>query len=418
VNELDAFKGEIHRGAGAVARWPGICIVTPSHDDNTDAISEFYRQLGSRPTLESLELVVTPFLPQLIAFAAIVETSNGYKAMAFGPMMIIVDGKPILQGSSKLAEIDFHKESTNKIVIRQDNEKPSTPIAPYDLREGISPGAGLSIFDPNPVLSTEPESAENAVQITEPESAEDAAQIAEPESAEIEDPNDESLVGNLLNNSMENSLADINPSSEPEIDQIEAISSPEKETFTNSVLLSTLNPVERNSLPIAGQEPEMEESEKAPIVSGIMCSRNHFNHPDSTLCMVCGLSIASSDGVLITRPRPTLGFIIFDDGSTFGLDRSYVIGRNPESDSDFEILRLQDNNETISRSHAVIKLDEWSVKIIDKGSTNGTFIWNRQDEAWDQLQPDQEVEIISGTTIALGRRAFVFESARQPKIKA
>ena len=115
---------------------------------------------------------------------------------------------------------------------------------------------------------------------------------------------------------------------------------------------------------------------------------------------------------LVKGPRPTLGFIVFDDGNTFGLDRSYVIGREPVAaeGSNAEVLVLHDNNETLSRTHAELKLDDWTVQLMDLNSTNGTYVWDQTFERWNQLAPGHAVELKSGDTIALGRRTFVFES--------
>ncbi|MGH1490402.1 MAG: FHA domain-containing protein [Acidimicrobiales bacterium] len=118
---------------------------------------------------------------------------------------------------------------------------------------------------------------------------------------------------------------------------------------------------------------------------------------------------------LVKGPRPTLGFIVFDDGSTFGLDRPYLIGREPvaPTDSGAELLILHDNNETLSRTHAELRLVDWGVQLLDLESTNGTYIWDQSFSRWNQLAPGHPVELNSGDTVALGRRTFVFESVSQ-----
>jgi hypothetical protein len=148
------------------------------------------------------------------------------------------------------------------------------------------------------------------------------------------------------------------------------------------------------------------------IVHGIVCSRDHFNNPAAAFCMVCGISMVHVTHNLVPGPRPTLGFVVFDDGSTFGLDRNYVVGREPGETGDHHTapLTVQDNNETLSRRHAEIRLIEWLVHIVDLNSTNGTFIWDAQYERWNQITPNQAVPLSPGDTVALGRRTFVFES--------
>ena len=128
--------------------------------------------------------------------------------------------------------------------------------------------------------------------------------------------------------------------------------------------------------------------------------------------MVCGMSLLHLTPHPVVRPRPTLGFIVFDDGASFGLDRSYVIGREPSpgDNPDAELLVIHDNNDTLSRTHAELRLDGWTVQIVDLGSTNGTYVWDAQNDQWNQLTAGHPIELQSGETVALGRRTFVFES--------
>ena len=62
---------------------------------------------------------------------------------------------------------------------------------------------------------------------------------------------------------------------------------------------------------------------------------------------------------------------MFDDGSTFGLDDDYVVGREPEIDvavaeGSARPLVLDDPGDTVSRVHAEIRLLDWDVKLIDR----------------------------------------------------
>ncbi len=150
----------------------------------------------------------------------------------------------------------------------------------------------------------------------------------------------------------------------------------------------------------------------AATVAGILCSRGHFNNPASAYCQVCGISMLHLTHEIIEGIRPSLGFLVFDDGSVFELNRSYVIGREPgaAASSDIAPLAFIDNADTLSRSHAEVRLDEWVVQLVDLYSTNGTFVWDRSNERWNQLAPGEVVALQPGDTVALGRRTFVFES--------
>ncbi|MFV0260334.1 MAG: FHA domain-containing protein [Acidimicrobiales bacterium] len=148
------------------------------------------------------------------------------------------------------------------------------------------------------------------------------------------------------------------------------------------------------------------------VVRGIICSRQHFNNPLAAYCMVCGISMVHVTHRLVPGPRPTLGFLVFDDGSTFGLDRGYIVGREPGQSDDptMSPLAVHDHNETLSRRHADIQLTDWTVTVTDRGSTNGTFVWDATHDRWHRIPPNAPSELAPGATVALGRRTFVFES--------
>lgn len=146
-------------------------------------------------------------------------------------------------------------------------------------------------------------------------------------------------------------------------------------------------------------------------VMGIQCSHEHFNNPRAAYCQVCGISMVHTTHYLVPGPRPTLGFIVFDDGATFALDRSYCIGREPiiEPGRDLSPLVLADSRHAVSRSHAELVLDEWNLVVRDLGSTNGTFAWDAESNQWNQVLPGQPVTIEPGQWVAIGRKVFIYE---------
>jgi len=151
-------------------------------------------------------------------------------------------------------------------------------------------------------------------------------------------------------------------------------------------------------------------------VRGILCSRNHFNDPRAAFCMVCGISMVHVTHNLVEGTRPTLGFLVFDDGSTFTLDRSYVLGREPgvPGEPGVDGLLVPDpDRQSVSRRHAEIRLDGWFVNLIDLGSTNGSFTWSDTTQAWQSLPANQPISLSPGVTVALGRRTFIFESVHR-----
>lgn len=181
---------------------------------------------------------------------------------------------------------------------------------------------------------------------------------------------------------------------------------------------------ERQPLPIERREAEVRDAPKplaeaalAPearaeeTVLGIECSRQHFNNPSAAYCQVCGISMVHITHNLVRGERPTLGFLVFDDGATFALDRSYVIGREPSVGlgSMLAPLTADDNEHTVSRSHAELVLDGWDVTVADLGSTNGTFVWRGDRREWERVLPNRPAAVPPGTSVAVGRKTFVYE---------
>lgn len=108
---------------------------------------------------------------------------------------------------------------------------------------------------------------------------------------------------------------------------------------------------------------------------------------------------------------PVRGRLVFDDGATFTLDRSYVIGRElPDTgDPSLAPLVVDDAEHSVSRRHAEVRLDGWDVVVRDLGSSNGTRVWDPRAAIWERLETGQPLVLEYGTYVAVGRRVFVFE---------
>jgi hypothetical protein len=170
-----------------------------------------------------------------------------------------------------------------------------------------------------------------------------------------------------------------------------------------------------------GGPGDAEPSDAVPerkMVQGIMCSRQHFNSPDSAYCSSCGISMVHATHNLVTRERPPLGFLVFDDGSTFTLDDRYVLGREPETDAlvqneEARPIPLEDPQMSVSRVHAEIQLVGWDVQLMDRGSTNGTHLLNDRGDGWDRLAPNEPQVVVPGSRVAVGQRTFVYETPQR-----
>lgn len=179
-------------------------------------------------------------------------------------------------------------------------------------------------------------------------------------------------------------------------------------------------PIEaRNPLPVAGQEPAAPaEASRQVVVEGLRCERDHFNHPKAEQCAQCGVSLAGDSGTVTTGPRPSLGVLLLDDGTTFTLDAEYLLGREPELDASVQNgrvrpLRLMDPNRSVSRVHATIDLEDWTVFVVDRGSSNGTYVAPRGAREWTRLQEHLPYPLPPGTRVAVGQRIMTFNTHHQ-----
>lgn len=104
-------------------------------------------------------------------------------------------------------------------------------------------------------------------------------------------------------------------------------------------------------------------------------------------------------------PRP--GRLVFDDGSTFPIDRDYVVGRRPEKDERVrsgaaEALTVVDPDSVLSSAHALISRRDGAVLLRDLGSLNGTHLAAPGETDWTRLESGQELPIVPGTRLLFG----------------
>src|SRR5206468_11835250 len=115
--------------------------------------------------------------------------------------------------------------------------------------------------------------------------------------------------------------------------------------------------------------------------------RGHFNNPDARYCRMCGAHMAQGR-VPIRGPRPVLGYMVLDDGSTYELDRDYVLGRQPEQHPAVQAdtargLTLAGTEATLSPAHTSVRLEEWDVIVADCDSVTGTYLWAPGERNWE-----------------------------------
>ncbi|MBF6297592.1 FHA domain-containing protein [Nocardia amamiensis] len=152
-------------------------------------------------------------------------------------------------------------------------------------------------------------------------------------------------------------------------------------------------------------------------VMGFKCARAHPTDPRAAFCTVCGMPVDQTQP-LIEVVRPPLGMLILDDGMTYMLVADAVIGRDPEHSAAAERglvpLRVEDASGGMSRAHAEIRLVNWDVTVVDRGSTNGTRTRLPGYRDWMRLAPNQSMVLVPGAEIMLGNRVLRFELAAPP----
>ncbi|TDD66555.1 FHA domain-containing protein [Actinomadura darangshiensis] len=176
-------------------------------------------------------------------------------------------------------------------------------------------------------------------------------------------------------------------------------------------------PEPRERVSLIRRHPKRRPS--GPEVLGVNCKNEHFNDPRAHYCAVCGISMLQLTLSPFHGPRPPLGMLIVDDGQTVPLDDDQLIGRRPEGAPEVaqgraHPLRLTDHEESVSRRHALVRLREWQVDVVDLGSANGTALKRPGEADFQRLAPDTPVELPPGASVRIGRtRVFRFESNRK-----
>jgi len=160
------------------------------------------------------------------------------------------------------------------------------------------------------------------------------------------------------------------------------------------------------------------QPEPRPMVYGVDCPNGHFNDPRASTCAVCGTAIDQRSVVPYQGPRPQLGVLVLDDGTTLPLDGDYLIGRDPERAAEVKSgearpVRVTSPDGSVSRRHVRVALDNWDVTLIDLGSVNGTQIQPPGDPNFYDIRPNEPVPIVPGTTVRVGvSRTLRYEARR------
>lgn len=147
--------------------------------------------------------------------------------------------------------------------------------------------------------------------------------------------------------------------------------------------------------------------DRETVVAGI-CLHGHLSGVDPAHCRVCGSLMPSQTPHRI--PRPVLGLLELPDGPDLELDRGAILGRAPrvpeDATEDIHLVNLAGYGRDISRQHAEVVVQGWSVAVRDLGSANGTRILGADGRVevvepgvLVPLRPDDSIEIAETTTV-------------------
>lgn len=374
------MRAVVTAGEGHVARWSDAAAVIGPPGAAADALVGALDALESRD-IDGVRQLLATTPPEVSASVVLLGSSSlaSHPALVTGAGIVTHGGATIAAGTDGVAEGDA---TGAPIVLAVDAATAAAAGGIGDLRTGIVAGAALTLL--RDLL--------------------DAAPGAGGTGPRTDDSTDDSTAAETL---------------------VFAPTTTGQFTFVD--VRNTGTDVRRDPLPVATRpDPEApleptistepgdpDEDRPDAEVLGIMCARNHFNHPHARYCNRCGLSMLQLTHNLVAAPRPTLGFLVFDDGATWAIDRSYLIGRDPTAPTTAALDRLGVGGDasTVSIDHAEVRLENWDVTLVDLGSTNGTFVWDTQTHRWERLTPRRPVTIAPGATAAVGHRTFVYESA-------
>ena len=145
-------------------------------------------------------------------------------------------------------------------------------------------------------------------------------------------------------------------------------------------------------------------------VRAVICPSGHPNRPADAACRVCRAPLDENQ-LPVDIPAPTLGMLRLSTGQSVPLVRAVtVVGREPRAQGpDAALIAPKGATGNISRLHAEIRVREWTVEVVDLGSTNGTRVSNPIGDPV-QLEPGQPVPLLPGGVIDLaGEVSIQFE---------
>jgi hypothetical protein len=382
--KLDEQRALLATGDGVVARMPGIVLVAVPATGNEARVGELIalcREIGEaspaapgRTLARRMAGLLSSADPDTgLALCVLSQTEDGLSVILAGNIDLAASssrGEVKLSGRDAATWVDRILEGTlGSCSVSAGGAEPPKRTAMYELQGGVVPGVGITLVAGGHVVALPGGAA--GEERSEEMSPGAAAAVAG------------AAAGVSSGASALTDLAEPLPAAEPE--------------------------------PTA-PEPVVGAAEIAAVVAA---APEPPPAPAEPFAAPAPAAVAAAAAAAPEAPSgatgKSIGVIVFEDGTSYALDKDYIIGREPENDAAVVAGRagplvVDDAERSISRVHAELRLFGSELQIVDRGSTNGTYVWSDTNADWVRLVPNQVASVKPGGWVAVGSRSFVFEA--------
>ena len=125
-------------------------------------------------------------------------------------------------------------------------------------------------------------------------------------------------------------------------------------------------------------------------------------------------TVVDQSPVFDDGPSPLVK-LTWDNGQVNELVGAALVGRDVAFDEavlsgELDVLVPEGQNDSMSRVHAEVRPSGRDIVVVDRGSTNGTFVWDEATKAWQRLSPGEPHTVRLGAVLAFGERTATFEA--------
>jgi FHA domain len=384
--KLDEQRALLATGDGVIARLPGIVLVAvpaAGHEPRISELIALCREVGEaspeapgRALARRMAGLLSAADPDTgLALCVLSQTEDGLSVILAGNIDLAASssrGEVKLSGRDAATWVDRILEGTlGSCSVSAGGAEPPKRTAMYELQGGVVPGVGITLVGGGHVVAT----PGAVVAAADNDSSAAGAAVAAGAAAGV-------AAGVSSGASALTDLAEPLPAADPE---------PEPAPVAAAAV-------------IAAAEAAAPEPPPAPA--------EPFAAPAPAAAAAAAAVPETGGG---SPSGKSIGVIVFEDGTSYALDKDYIIGREPENDAAVVAGRagplvVDDAERSISRVHAELRLFGSELQIVDRGSTNGTYVWSDTNADWVRLVPNQVASVKPGGWVAVGSRSFVFEA--------